>query len=264
MADQPCEPDQESRAMTSHHPQQSSTEWLVFPDEETLRAEALRRIVSVARQAQEQRGHFAMALSGGSTPRKLYESWAHLPEFNWQHTELFWGDERALPPTDLRSNYYMVKAALLDHVPIPPQHVHRMPAELADLDAAAYHYEATLRQNLGRDGRLDLALLGLGVDAHTASLFPGEQAIAETRRWVVGTPAPSIASRLTGTSRLFNAARHVIFLVSGENKRQAIARVRTPGSDCREVPAAAIQPTPGTLTWLLDQPAAGNLASSIP
>jgi 6-phosphogluconolactonase len=240
-------------------PEGSSAEWLVFADETGLRTEALRRISQIAHQAQQQRGVFRIALSGGNTPRQLYEAWRHLIDFDWQRTELYWGDERAVPPTDRHSNYHMVRTALLDHVAIPQQQVHRMPADLADLDAAAQRYEATLRRQLGAAGALDLVLLGLGTDAHTASLFPGEAAVQEAERWVQSTPAPIIAPRITGTPILFNAARHVIFLVAGDNKQDAIALVRQANGDVSTAPARAIHPDHGTLTWLLDQAAAEHL-----
>lgn len=240
-----------------------AVEWQQLADEADVRRTALHRIVTAARTAQEQRGVFHIALAGGSTPRQLYREWRSLTDFNWQQTEVFWGDERAVAASDPRSNYGMAHEALLRHVPLPSAHVHRMPADQTDLEAAARQYEHLLRDRLGAAGRLDLLLLGLGTDAHTASLFPGSPALQETVRWVVSTPAPVIAPRLTGTAVWFNAARQVLFLVAGANKAAAVARVRRAADSPQEVPARLIAPPRGTVTWLVDL-AAGGRPSSLP
>jgi 6-phosphogluconolactonase len=235
-----------------------SVEWQVLADASGVRDAALQRIVAAATRAQEERGVFHVALAGGNTPRQLYEAWRHLEQFDWQRTEIFWGDERAVPASDKHSNYKMAWDALLRHVAIPKASVHRMPADETDLDQAARRYEALLRRRLEPGGRLDLVLLGLGADGHTASLFPGMASLSETQRWVVSTPAPVIAPRLSGTPVLFNAARQVVFLVTGAEKRQAVLRIRGAHADPKALPALLIQPRDGTLTWLLDRQASGG------
>jgi 6-phosphogluconolactonase len=244
-------------------PSPPPVEWLQLADDAAVRRTALQRIVAAAQHAQQQRGVFHIALAGGQTPRRLYEAWRQRADFDWQRTEVFWGDERAVAADDPHSNYRMAHEALLRHVPIPAAHVHRMRAEMADLDAAAWEYEAQLRGRLGEEGRLDLMLLGLGTDAHTASLFPGAAALAETQRWVVPTPAPAIAPRLTGTAVWFNATRAALFLVVGADKRQAVSRIRSAADSPQQLPARLIAPRQGTVTWLLDRQA-GNPSPALP
>lgn len=227
--------------------------WIVLPDATSVRDAALQRLADAATRAQAERGVFHVALSGGSTPRRLYEAWRHLEGFDWGRTEVFWGDERAVSPRHDDSNYHMAWETLLRHVAIPSASVHRMPADSDDLDGAARRYESLLRSRLGAPGRLDLVLLGLGTDGHTASLFPGMPSLSETRRWVVATPAPVIAPRLTGTATLFNAAREVVFLVTGDTKRHAVSRIRSGTDGTDALPALLIQPRDGMLTWLLDR-----------
>ena len=191
-----------------------------------------------------------IALSGGSTPRHAYERAAELVG-DWDGARLWLGDERVVPPEDERSNFGMARAAFGEEAPIE-----RVATELG-IVAAAGDYEARLREA----GGIDLALMGLGPDAHTASLFPGKPALLETRRWVTGVPVAGMepqVPRVTMTLPLFNAAREVVFLVSGADKAEAVARAwgQTPDA---EAPAARVQPASGRLLVLLDEAAAARL-----
>ncbi|MFQ5601421.1 MAG: 6-phosphogluconolactonase [Candidatus Krumholzibacteriia bacterium] len=230
---------------------------VVLPDSEAVAHEALRRIVAAASRAIEERGSCALVLAGGSTPRRVYQRLAGRSDVDWRRVHLFWGDERAVPPDAPDSNYRMVREALLAHIEIPPSRVHRMPADAEDLDGAARAYEELLRATLGARPTFDLVLLGLGADAHTASLFPGQAAVHEKERLVVATPAPVIAPRLTLTPPALNASRAVLFLVTGEGKREALRRATRSAQGAGEVPARAIRPPDGQVVWLVDRAAAG-------
>ncbi|UCE03921.1 MAG: 6-phosphogluconolactonase [Candidatus Latescibacterota bacterium] len=225
---------------------------VTLADAGSVAEEACRRIVRAARAAQRQRGRFALALAGGSTPRHTYERLARA-DVDWQRVHVFWGDERALPPDDWRSNQRMARAAWLDSVSIPPTQVYPMPADLEDLDAAARDYEQTLRRELGTPPRLDLILLGLGEDGHTASLFPGSAALMETERLVVATSAPAIAPRLTLTPVAIRAAREILFLVTGAAKAPALRRLQHGAHDPWSLPPHAIHRDDAV--WLVDRAA---------
>lgn len=225
---------------------------------EDVAGAAAERIADAVRAG----GH--IALSGGSTPRAAHERVAKL-DLDWTQTSLWFGDERAVPPDHEHSNYAMAKASLLDRIGGPPPRVHRIQGELGH-ERAADAYDAELRE--ASDGErppsIDLLLLGLGPDAHCASLFPGDRALGERERWVVGvdTPGmPPLVSRVTVTLPVLNAARDVVFLISGEDKAEAVARAfgDAPGPDA---PASLVRPQPGRLTVLLDAPAAARLGDA--
>ena len=232
--------------------------------EEVARAAASVFAQEVSR-ALAARGRFSVALAGGSTPRLLYGllSGALLP---WDRTEVFWGDERHVPPDHPQSNYRMAGEALLSKVPIPAANIHRIPGELADPEAAAREYEETLRQvfalDPGRLPRFDLILLGMGADGHTASLFPGSPALAELKRLVTTAWIPALgSSRITLTLPVLNQARAVVFLVCGEEKADALREVLE-GERKPTLPAEAVQPVEGRLLWLVDEAAARRLKVS--
>ncbi len=170
-----------------------------------------------------------------------------------------------MAPTHPDSNYGMVRDALLDAIEIPPPNVHRMPAERADLDAAAAAYEAELAAVFGRSAqgsppRFDVVLLGMGEDGHTASLFPGTPALAERSRWVVGVAAAGVATRrMTLTLPVLNNAAHVWILVGGAAKQQALRQVLAGDGEHERLPAALICPASGELTWFVDRAAAGGV-----
>lgn len=231
---------------------------------------AAAEFVQSALAAVRQRGRFTVALAGGSTPMGLYRLLArrgHLVPpgpLPWGQIHVFWGDERQVPPDHADSNYGALKSALLDRVAIPPANVHRIHGELADAEAAAALYEQEIRAcfGLGPDGwpRFDLVLLGMGADGHTASLFPHTTALAERNRIVAANWVPKLgASRITLTMPAINAAVRVLFLVAGADKAAAVARVLIGPVDPVELPAQAVQPSDGTILWLLDRAAASDL-----
>lgn len=208
-------------------------------------------------------GVFAVALSGGSTPQRLYQLLAEPPyrdRFPWSRTHWFWGDERFVPPGDSHSNYHMAREALLSRAPIPAGNIHPIPTEGVTSEAAASAYERELKAFYGAE-RLDparplfnITLLGLGSDGHTASLFPGMPVLAERDRWVAVAGGPKSGARITLTYPALESSRHAAFLVTGEDKRAAFGRLRR-GDD--SIPAARLHPT-GT-TWLFaDVAAAGH------
>lgn len=230
----------------------------ILPDAEALARRAAEWLLAAAKAAD---GDFAIALSGGSTPRRLYELLARAPyrdAMPWRRTHLFWGDERFVPQDDARSNYRMVQEALLVHVPIPAANVHAIPTEGAPADAARA-YERTLKSYYGADTfhparpLFDVTLLGLGDDGHTASLFPQTQALSERERWVVAVTNGGAEPRITLTYPALESSRHVAFLVTGHEKRAIFARARRSDQD---LPAVRLRPT-GSVLWLADAAAAG-------
>ena len=236
-----------------------------FPTPETLADAVARHIVARAAGAIAATGRFTLALAGGSTPRAAYELlatevFAHRVE--WERVHVLWGDERCVPPDDPRSNYRMAKEALLDRVPIPAHQIHRIRGE-DDPDKAAAQYERELRALLDGEG-LDLVLLGLGGDGHTASLFPGQAAVRETARWVVPVYVPEMKMwRITLTPALLNQSRNVTFVVSGAGKALRLQQVLQGPFTPDVLPAQAIRPTQGRLTWMVDQAGAGRLRPEI-
>lgn len=236
----------------------------VLPDAATIAATALAEWERHASTAVATRGAFRVLLSGGSTPRRLFQLLASAPHdaLPWDATHLFWGDERSVGPDHVDSNYRMTREALLDAVDLPSTQVHRLEGERGDLDGAARDYERVVAEafDVPLDGpppAFDLVLLGLGTDAHTASLFPHTAALTERRRWFVANDVPQLATRrLTATYPLLNAARAVLFLVAGADKAEALARVRAPSGDVADAPARGVAPA-GTLEWLIDAAAAG-------
>lgn len=228
---------------------------------------AAGELEAAAARAVAERGRFTVALAGGSTPRRLYELLADAGEpwrarVPWERTHVFFGDERHVPADHPESNYRMAREALLAHVPVAS--VHRMRGE-DEADGAARSYEAELAAFFGlaaggRPPALDLVLLGLGTDGHTASLFPGSVALRERRRWVVAPfVEPLGAHRITLTLPVFGGARQVMFLVSGPDKADALARVLAPRPADDPPPAARVHPRTGALLWIVDEAAAARL-----
>ncbi|HEY3236425.1 MAG TPA: 6-phosphogluconolactonase, partial [Polyangiaceae bacterium] len=223
-----------------------------FADLEQLSGAAAAEFCRVAREAVAERGSCAVALSGGSTPRRLFQLLAdepYLGQVDWSHIEIFWSDERAVEPNSPDSNFKMAKDALLDRLRLAPRQVHRMQAERSDCDAAALDYEKEIASVLSGGGvpsestpAMDLVLLGMGPDGHTASLFPETAALVETRRWVVANQVPKLgAERMTMTAPYLNSSRHVFFLVSGADKAETLRRVLEGPSVPRELPAQLIR-----------------------
>jgi 6-phosphogluconolactonase len=238
----------------------------ILADPEEVAREAASELARRAGQRAERGGRFALALSGGSTPRRLFRllaSPAWRDRLPWASIHLFWGDERAVPPDHPESNYGTARKELLERVPIPAGNVHPVIVQVGAAEAAR-RYEEELRVLMapppGRPPRFDLVLLGLGADGHTASLFPASCALEQRRRWVVAPWVEQVAGhRITLTLPVLNAAAAVAFLVTGSGKAEALARVLTGEGSVEEAPARGVRPTDGELLWLVDQAAAAAL-----
>ena len=227
---------------------------LVVLDPASFGSLAARRMAAEIRRVLRSRDHCSLALSGGETPGPVYRGLAaELPEReSWSRVEIYFADERCVPPGDPASNYRMAKETLLDLLPAAPARVHRMEGERSDRDAAARAYEALLPE------RLDLLVLGLGADGHIASLFPRSPSLAESRRRVLAVTAPKPPpERLTVTPPVIRAARLTIGLVAGAGKAEALARALDGPDDADQ--------TPGRLArdglWIVDTAAAARLAA---
>lgn len=213
---------------------------------------------------------FTIALAGGNTPRSAYEqiaaSWKGAPggTLNWSRVHLFWGDERHVPPDDPQSNYRMARETLIDRVPIPPENVHPIQSALPDPHEAASHYAAEIRDFFqlgpGELPRFDLVLLGMGADGHTASLFPGSDALEARERLAVAAWIENLrAWRITLTLSVINNAANVIVLVSGREKAETLRTVLEGPETQPLLPAHRIRPTSGSLLWIADREAASLL-----
>jgi 6-phosphogluconolactonase len=235
----------------------------VYPDLESLSQAAAALLVAQANLAVAARGRFSVALAGGATPRRTYELLAtrgFTDQAPWDRVHVFWGDERCVPLTDPRSNARLAMAAWLDRAPIPRDQIH--PIDCApDPAAAARQYEALLKEFFaGQPPRLDLVLLGLGDDGHTASLFPGAPVLAEPERWAAAVYAAAGGlHRVTLTAPLINQARLVAFLVAGGAKAAILQEVLHGPRDPARLPAQLIRPVSGDLLWLADLEAAAQL-----
>jgi 6-phosphogluconolactonase len=242
----------------------------VLNDRKELAGEAAELFVWLGKQVIEQGGRFQVTLSGGSTPRALYATLASRPfseQLDWKRVEFYFGDERCVPPDHPESNFRMAEEALFGPLKIAPERIFRMKGE-ADPDEAARQYEALIRERFGAAPptcpSFDLVLLGLGEDAHTASLFPDTPALGEQGRLVVANQSPQgVKNRLTLTAAAINQAQTVVFLVSGASKAEAVCSVLDErdrrGLDSRRLPAQLIRPVEGRLIWLLDGAAAAGL-----
>ncbi|MGH7530340.1 MAG: 6-phosphogluconolactonase [Gemmatimonadales bacterium] len=240
----------------------------VFATSEALAHAAASRFVAAADEAIRASGRFAVALSGGSTPNTLYSRLATEPYVSrvpWPRVQWFWGDERCVPPHDPASNYRMAREALLDRVPVSESSVHRIRGE-DDPAAAAAAYERTLQESFAdaANARLDLVLLGMGADGHTASLFPGGAAVRERERWVMAEYVTAVSMwRVTLTRVLINAAAHVLFLVTGREKAATLRRVLEGPYRPDVLPAQAIGRPGGRPRWLVDADAAAELSTAM-
>ena len=238
---------------------------VIVKDGDAMARAAAKRLVEACSRAIAARGVFSLALSGGSTPKKLYHLLAGEPyagQIDWAKVEIFFGDERAVGPDHADSNFRMASEALLNQVPLNPERVHRLRGENA-LPAEAARYQKVMAKALthaaGKPPELDMILLGLGTDAHTASLFPHTGALAETSAWVAANEVPQLkTSRLTLTYPVINAASEVVFLVSGADKVTALGHVMDGERNHAEYPAQGVRPQ-GDLIWMVDQAAAGGL-----
>jgi 6-phosphogluconolactonase len=227
--------------------------------------------VKLTQHAIESRDRCLVALSGGSTPKPLYQLLATMPyasRIDWWRVHLFWGDERCVSPRDPDSNYRMTRESLLEHIPIPTENVHRIRGE-DDPHRAAAAYEQTLRAFFGPEDppsrSFDIVLLGMGPDGHTASMFPGTAASTETRRWVmpVHVERPRDMWRVTLTTVVLNAAADVALLVAGADKAARLHEVLEERGEPR-LPVQRIRPRGGgTLHWMLDKDAAAQLRGAV-
>ncbi len=230
----------------------------VFPDPAALALAAAERIATAAVDAVGARGRFRLVLAGGETPRQTYEvlagaGWAG--RVDWPRVELFWGDERCVPPDDARSNYRMARQTLLDRVAVAPDNVHRIHGE-DEPARAALDYERQLAGVVP-----DLVLLGLGRDGHTASLFPGHAAVRERVRTVLAEYVREVSAwRVTMTPPMLNAGRAVLFLVSGSDKAGPLRLALEGSLPPALLPVKAVRPASGCLDWMVDMAAASGLA----
>lgn len=236
----------------------------VFDSPEQLAIAAAERFVEYAQEAVTDHGLFSVTLAGGHTPRQVYELLAteHFDSrIAWSRVHLFFGDERCVPPDHPESNYGMVYSTLISKITIPESNVHRIIGE-GDAEANAQSYERELKTFFPglTWPRFELVLLGMGKDGHTASLFPRDDALKEKTRWVVKTRMEQTRQdRLTLTVPVFNHAVHAIFLVTGKDKSQRFAEVLHDRSGPTQLPAQVIQPSEGSLEWLVDGAAASLL-----
>jgi len=251
-------------------PVRAGTDVEVYPSAADLADAAAARFVSLAAGAIAARGRFAVALAGGNTPRPLYDRLAggrHADRVDWSRVHLFWGDERVVPPDHPDSNFGMAHEALLRHVPVPAENVHRIHTQRGP-EAAAADYEARLTTFFGplgatserspdRRTTFDLVLLGLGEDGHTASLFPGSAALEDAARRVAAVYLPESGMwRVTLTPRAINEAAEVLFLITGASKADILGQVLRGPPDPARYPAQAIRPAVGRLRWWADRDAA--------
>ncbi|MBI3484530.1 MAG: 6-phosphogluconolactonase [Acidobacteria bacterium] len=238
---------------------------LVCADTKEVARAVAKRFVQMSREFKAGDGAFRVALSGGRTPQLLYQLLAgdeFSGQIDWSSVHVFWGDERCVPPEHPESNYGMARRELLSQVPIPRENVHRMEAERPDIKQAARDYEEVLRRFLPMDAqgfpRFHLILLGLGLDGHTASLFPSWSAWHDAPGWVC---APEVESagvrRMTLTLPVLNAAHHVVFMVTGEDKAGILRRVVKDGE--QRLPAQRVRPVAGDLLFIVDVAAAARL-----
>jgi len=239
----------------------------IYPDADALAKAAAVDLLRRAQQSVAERGVFTLALAGGSTPRKLYSLLAtdpHFRDFPWDKTQLFFGDERHVPPSHIESNYLMVSGTLLASGLVPAPNVHRVRAELPDAHMAALDYDVEMHTFFTPDAQLngfprfDVILLGMGPDGHTASLFPGSKGLEEKVRWAIANWVEKFNSaRITFTFPVLNAARAVLLLVAGADKADMLHEVLV--TNRNTYPVQQVRPVDGAKVWLLDRAAAARL-----
>lgn len=239
----------------------------ILPTPDQVAQSAAAEFIRVVEDAVQHRGICSVVLSGGSTPQSLYRLLANEPyseQVDWSRLHIFWGDERCVPPDHPDNNAFRARRALLEHVPIPAENIHRVPTDLPPEQAAAAYEEdllqffSTLPDQVDRtQARFDLVLLGMGDDGHTASLFPGSDPVLEYTRWVAALYVDKLAAwRVTLTPAILNRAAHVIFLVSGGGKSWTLQKVIYGSYQPDRYPAQVIQPHDGQVMWLVDEAAA--------
>lgn len=231
----------------------------VYPDKEKLITAAAERTINSIDQAVKENGLCNIALAGGNTPRGLYALLAmdtYKERIDWSCVHLFWGDERMTPPDNPDSNFGMVRQVLLEYVIIPEENIHRIRGE-GPPEQAAVEYSSLIQDHFKKAPPcFDLILLGLGEDGHTASLFPGTDAIEEYDKSVVAVFVPELDTwRVTLTLPVINAAREVLFLVSGSSKSKIMQRIMSIENPTKDIPATLVNPKEGAIDWMLDSEA---------
>jgi 6-phosphogluconolactonase len=246
----------------------SNREFRILADANAIAQTAAAEFLQAARESVQKEDCFRVALAGGSTPKALYQLLSTNPLLQamvpWSKMQLFFGDERHVPPDDTQSNFQMAREAMFSKAPVNAKQVHRIKGEMANAAEAAEQYEEELRVGFrleaGQLPRFDLILLGMGPEGHTASLFPGTKALGEQRRLVVSNWVGKLyTNRITLTPPVLNNAARVIFLVHGADKALALKAVLEGPYEPEQLPAQMIQPKNGRVLWLLDPTAAGML-----
>ena len=237
----------------------------IYPDKHTLSQHAAEYIMRIANESIDLDGHFTIALTGGTTPGEVYSLIGSEPfrsQLDWQLVDIFWGDERCVPHNSPESNFYLAQEVLLDKIAIPKSQIHPMPADQLDREAASQAYSIEMQNTFDTNGipSFDLIHLGMGPEGHTASLFPHQASLHEKHRLVmpVSVPKPP-PDRLTFTPPLLNAARNVLFLVTGSEKADALHAVLEGEYQPDEYPAQIVRPIHGEVVWMLDKDVAKNL-----
>jgi 6-phosphogluconolactonase len=237
----------------------------VLPSPDDVAAALADLFIESGGSAIAARGRFVVSLAGGTTPKAAYLLLAQAPRsaaLDWSKVEIFFGDERCVPPDDLQSNFKTADDAFIRTVGIPPRNIHRIRGE-DDPANAAQHYRQELRSLLGESPRFDLVMLGMGPDGHTASLFPGTDPYADDEMLVRSVYSPSQQQwRITLTPKVLRAARTVVFAVEGSGKAQTLARVREGPYEPHVLPAQSVTPVDGALVWLVDAAAASALTET--
>src|SRR5271157_1236122 len=245
----------------------SEPQLFVLEDAQAVTVRAAEEVAHVAGEAISIHGQFTLCLAGGSTPAAMYELLATRFKLSvdWKEVQFFWGDDRCVPPDHKASNFAMATRTMLSPLGIKPEQIHRIHGELKP-DECATAYEAELRKFFslrpGQLPRFDLALLGLGANAHTASLFPGDPAIHETRRMALAVEVddPTQRHRVTLTAPVLNNAARVMFVVHGADKAPAVQQILEGPRNLDRFPAQVIAPKDGEFIWILDKQAAGRLS----
>lgn len=237
----------------------------IYPDIHTLSQHAAEHIVRIANASITDNGRFTIALTGGTTPGETYKLLGNEPlrsQINWQMVHIFWGDERCVPLDSHESNFYLAQQVLLSTIAIPESHIHPMPTTQPDREAASQAYTAEMQRTFGTNEipSFDLIHLGMGPEGHTASLFPHQASLHEKQRLVmpVSVPKPP-PDRLTFTPPLLNAARNVLFLVTGSDKADALKAILEGEYQPDEYPAQIVRPINGEVVWMLDKTVAQKL-----
>jgi 6-phosphogluconolactonase len=231
----------------------------VYPNKEKLVTATAERVADCIEQAIQQNGLCNLALSGGNTPGGIFSLLAsnvYRDRLDWSRLHLFWGDERMVPPEHQDSNFRLVRETLLDHIKIPDENIHRIRGEIVPEEAAAEYAELLHDHFKESSPCFDLMLLGLGEDGHTASLFPGTDAVEECEKHAVAVFVPKLSAwRVTLTLPVLNAARKVLFLVSGKSKSEMVQHIMSNKQPAKEIPATMVNPQNGELHWMLDSDA---------